>query len=177
MALKDIPKFEMANNVSISVYGYQEGKEGQEEFVYPLEVNERSVNLLLIADDDTNYYCFIQAIGRLVGSQYSKGKRKTHFCRFCLHGFSSNSESIGKAQHRRTVEEMDEKLKKHEERCFAFAAQRTEFPNDPVLKFENIQRQLEAPFTVYADFENILKQCRWEQVSRTYRLFLCLPNC
>ena len=29
-------------------------------------------------------------------------------------------------------------------------------PNE--LNFENIQKQIEAPFTVYADFESILKQ-------------------
>ena len=46
-------------------------------------------------------------------------------------------------------------MKEHEERCFA---QRTEFPDDPILKFENIQKQVEAPFTVYADFESILKE-------------------
>ena len=32
-------------------------------------MNERHVNLLLIADDDTNHYCFIKNFGRLVGSQ------------------------------------------------------------------------------------------------------------
>ena len=66
---------------SISVYGYQEGKEDQEGFVYPLkvrtEVNERHVDLLLIADDDTNPYCFINDFGKLVGSQYSNAKSKT----------------------------------------------------------------------------------------------------
>ena len=51
---------------------------------------------------------------------------------------------------------MEEKLKKHEERCFAFAAQRTEFPDDPILKFENIQKQVKTPFTVYVGFESIL---------------------
>ena len=66
MALSDIPKFEKVNNVSISVYGHQKGKEeDQEGFVYPLkvskEVNERHFDLLLIADDDTNHYCFIKA--------------------------------------------------------------------------------------------------------------------
>ena len=57
MALKDIPKFERMN-VSISVYAYQAAG-GQEGFIYPLkvskEVNERRVNLLLIADDDTSH--------------------------------------------------------------------------------------------------------------------------
>ena len=86
MTLKDIPN---SISVSISVYGYQEGKEDQEGFVYPLkvskEVNERHVNLLLTADDDTNHYCFINNFGRLVGSQYSNAKSKTYFCRFWVH--------------------------------------------------------------------------------------------
>ena len=162
MTLKDIPKFERLNNVSISVYTYQEGKAGvQEGFIYPLkvskEVNERHVNLLLIADDDTNH-CSIKDFGRLVGSKYSSDNHKKYFCRFCLHRFSSHSAFKGKAQHWKTVEDMEKKLKEHEECCFAFAAQQTEFPDDHILKFENIQKQVEAPFTVYADFESILKQ-------------------
>ena len=146
MTLKDIPKFERLNNVSISVYAYQAAG-GQEGFIYPKvskEVNERHVNLLLIADDDTNHYCFIKDFGTLLGSQYSSAINKTYFCRFCLHGFSSHSAF--------------KRLRKHEERCFTFAAQRIEYPDDPILKFENIRKQGEAPFTVYADFESILKQ-------------------
>ena len=30
---------------------------------------------------------------------------------------------------------MQKKLKDHEQNCFAFTAQRTEFPEDPVVKF------------------------------------------
>ena len=57
---------------------------GQEGFVYPLkvskEVSKRRVYLLLIADDDTNHYCFIKDFGKLVGSQYSTFSHKTYFC-------------------------------------------------------------------------------------------------
>ena len=159
MTLKDIPKFERLNNVSISVYGYQEGLEG---FVYPLkvskEVNERHVDLLLIVDDDTNHYCFIKDFGRLVGSQYSNANKKPYFCRFSLRGSSRVYRAQDRSQHRRTDENMEKKLKGPERNCFAFAAQRSEFPDDPIPKFENIQNQVEAPFTVYADFESILKQ-------------------
>ena len=35
--------------------------------------------------------------------------------------------------------------------------QRTKFPKDPMCRFTNIQKQLPAPFLVYADFESILK--------------------
>ena len=77
MVLSDIPKFERKNNISISVYGYQDGKDG---YVYPLkiskEVNERHVDLLLIANDNTNHYCYIKDFSKLVGSQYSSGSNK-----------------------------------------------------------------------------------------------------
>ena len=49
-------------------------------------------------------------------------------------------------------------MKEHEEHRFAFAAHRTEFPDDPILKLESIQKLVEAPFTVYANFESLLKQ-------------------
>ena len=90
MALKDIPKFKRLNNVSISVYGYQEGKEDQEGFVYPVkvskEVNDCHIDLLLIASDVTTHYCYIKDL--LVGSQYSNHNHKTYYYRYCLHGFS-----------------------------------------------------------------------------------------
>ena len=92
------------------------------------EVNERHVNLLLISNDDTNHYCFIKDFGKLVGSQYSNAKSKMIFCRFCLHGFTRHSTPRGRVQYRRTREEMEKKLKEHE---------RTEFPVDPIIKFEN----------------------------------------
>ena len=162
MTLKDIPKFERLNNVLISVYGYQEGKEDQEGFVYHLkvskEVNKCHVDLLLISNDDSNHYCCIMDFGKLVGSQYSSHNHKTYFCRFCLNGFSRHLAPQGQdRQHRRMDEDMKKKLKAQEKKCFAFAAKRTEFPDDHIIKFENIH-QVEAPFTVYADFESILEQ-------------------
>ena len=95
---------------------------------------------------------------KLVGSQYSNTTNKTYLCRLCLYGFSNHYSSRDKAQHRRTGKEMTEKLEEHEKNCFGFAAQRTEFPDEPVVKFVNIQKQVKAPFTVYADFEGILKK-------------------
>ena len=128
--------------------------------------------------------CFIKDFGRLVGSQYSSANNKTYFCRFCLHGFSSHSAPRGKAKHRRTVEDMEKRFKEHEEHCFAFAAQQTEYPDDPIIKFENIQKQVEAPFTVYADFESILKQLSGDgnkcqehiACSYTYQIVSSIPE-
>ena len=52
---------------------------------------------------------------------------------------------------------MKQKLKAQEEDCIAFTTQRTEFPEDPVVKFRNVKNQLATPFVVYANFESILK--------------------
>ena len=107
----------------------------------------------------------------MVGSYYSSHNHKTYFCCFCLHGFSGSYRAQDLLQYRRTDEEMKQKLRDHGENCFAFAAQCTEFPNDPIVKFKNVQNQVEAPFTVYADFETILRDERWEQVPRTYSFY------
>ena len=48
---------------------------------------------------------------------------------------------------------MEEKLKKHEERCFAFTAQRTEFPDDPILNLRIYRSKLKH----HLQFMQILK--------------------
>ena len=40
------------------------------------------------------------------------------------------------------------KVKDKKQNCFAFAAQRIEFSEDPVVKFKNVQKQVQAPFVV-----------------------------
>ena len=60
MALKDIPKFERLNNVSISVYTYQAAG-GQEGFIYPLkvskEVNEQQHIAMHVKGDKVRDHC------------------------------------------------------------------------------------------------------------------------
>ena len=45
--------------------------------------------------------------------------------------------------------------------------QRTKFPKYPRCRFTNIQKQLQAPFVVYADFESILNPVS-EEVNVTH---------
>ena len=53
-----------------------------------------------------------------------------------MHGFSRHSAPRGQdRQHRRTDEDMKEKMMARAKSCFAFAVQRTEFPYDPIVKF------------------------------------------
>ena len=149
MAMKDIPKFERRNNVSISLYGFQEkvtnGKGKVEEgYAYPLktvkEARERHVNLLIISRGGISHYCLIRNFSRLVRSQVTKHKGTHHFCRFCLHGFTR-----------------EDLLKDHEGECFVHGGQKTVFPENTVVEFTNIAKQMQAPFTVYADFESVLE--------------------
>ena len=145
VALKDIDRFERQNDVSVSVYGFEEGKEEEEGVVYPLRVTRivkpKHVNMLLIANDDTNHYCWIKNMSKLLSSQYSNHNGVQHFCRFCLHGF------------RRA-----DLLEKHEGVCYTHSAQRIEFPEDTTVQFKNIEKQVKAPFIVYADFESLLRE-------------------
>ena len=62
----------------------------------------------------------------------------TYCCKKCLQGYSTK-----------------ELLATFAEDCCH--RQRTMFPKDPRCRFTNIQKQLPAPFVVYADFESLLK--------------------
>ena len=96
MQLKDIARFERLNDVSISVYGWEEGKKNDDDedvpgFAYTLrvarEVKPRHADLLLIGNNDTQHYCWINKFSRLVSAQYSVHDGELAYCRFCLHGF------------------------------------------------------------------------------------------
>ena len=75
VTLKDIPKFEKQNDVSISVYGWEQkwkaDKQNVVGFPFPLkvskEVKAKHVNMLLISNNDTNHYCWIKKMFLLYG--------------------------------------------------------------------------------------------------------------
>ena len=62
----------------------------------------------------------------------------THFCKKYLHGYST-----------------PELLGNHGVNCHH--AQRTKLAQDSRCRFNNVQKQLPAPFVAYADFESILQ--------------------
>ena len=73
MKLQQIPKFEKQNEISINVFGYEEG-------VYPLHISSfrfpRHINLLLITDGEQNHYCLIRDLGRLLNHQSQNRQKK-----------------------------------------------------------------------------------------------------
>ena len=80
----------------------------------------------------------IRNFSRLVGRQLNNHGHTVHCCRRCLQPYSSQ-----------------ELLDAHAIDCCH--AQRTKVPKDPRCRITNIQKQLLAPFVVYADFESILQ--------------------
>src|SRR5271157_5394427 len=137
VCLNDIDKFERCNDgISVNVFGY----EGE---VYPLRLSQvcdsKIVDLLLIANDSTQHYCWIKNFSRLLTSQ--TGGNTLYYCRRCLNGFKEI-----------------ESLAKHNEYCSQHDAVRPKLPEPgTMLQFENYNRSMRVPFIVYADFESFIK--------------------
>lgn len=140
VSLKAIDKFEKQNpEISINVFGY-------ENSVYPLRTSKHVnrlevVNLLLISDEETQHYCIIKDMSRLLASPTSSKKVKHHYCLRCLNPFNSQNS-----------------LNKHMEYCSFNEAVKIEMPKDgSTNSFNNHNISMRVPFIVYADFESFIK--------------------
>ena len=143
VSLKQIDKFENNNNYAINVFGYEYA------VVYPLRISEKKdlvINLLLIANEETNHYCWIKNMSRLLSSEINNHQHKRHFCYRCLNSFIS-------------VKSLD----KHKEYCQNNEAVKIEMPmfkddegkflGPKYIYFKNFYKKQRVPFVVYADFE------------------------
>ena len=133
-----IDKFEKQNPYAINVLGY-------EKVVYPLRIskkkNEQVINLLLIANEETNHFCWIKNMSRLIYGDVSNHHGKRHFCYRCLNSFPS-------------VKSLD----KHTEYCQNNEEVKIEMPmdeegNPEYIYFKHHYKKQRVPFVVYADFE------------------------
>ena len=153
VSLKQIDKFEKQNNYAINVFGY-------ERVVYPLRISKKKdqvINLLLIANEETNHFCWIKNMSRLLSSGINNHQHKRYFCYRCLNSFKS-----------------EKSLDKHKEYCQNNEAVKIEMPirvddegnTFPVyIKFNHFHKKMRVPFVVYADFE-----CFTEKIDT------CQPN-
>ncbi|XP_065639695.1 uncharacterized protein LOC136072408 [Hydra vulgaris] len=126
-------------DISVNVLGYKSS-------VYPLHISENKniqhqIDLLIILNDETNHYCLIKSLSRLLSSQISKHDGKMHFCRNCLLGFST-----------------EESLSKHKLYCDTHDSVRIKLsePNT-MIEFNHFKKSMRVPFVVYADFESFIK--------------------
>ena len=140
VAINKINEFEKNNDIAVNVLGI---KEQRIYICRKWKYNDRknAANLLLIGDEEQRHYTAIKSLSRLLGSSNSKHKSKQHFCLNCLQGFHS-----------------EESRHKHFEYYKDNGAVRIEMPKEgSFMEFHDGQNQFKVPFTMYADFESILK--------------------
>ena len=137
--LSAVKPFAMKNGISINVYAVEDGK----RIIFPLCVKDkpvecRHVDLLMHESHEIQHYSAMRDFSRLISGQLSNHQHSIYSCQKSLHGcFSADV------------------LKRHMKRCKH--VQLAKLPDDPQCRFTNIQKQLPAPFIVYAVFESVLK--------------------
>ena len=146
---RGIDRFESQNpDISISVVGYNNKSEG----VYPLKVSyyskykieegrKHNIVLLLIKDGENSHYCYVKNLSALFASQINNHKGSRNYCLNCFNGFNK-----------------PESLDKHKEYCSNYDCVKINMPPpNTFLKFKNFLNSEKAPFSIYADFESIIK--------------------
>lgn len=149
--INDIRKFENANNVSVNVYTIG----SKNSVVKPLKVcdyeKDDHFDLLYLKNEETQHYCYISNLSRLISSQLSSGDKAVDICKRCF------------THYRKTDPKCKEKMANHLERCRGHKPARISMPavttagSNPTLKFKNFQNEFPVPIVAYADFECILQ--------------------
>ncbi|XP_070170874.1 uncharacterized protein [Polyergus mexicanus] len=161
MSLNKITRFERINDISINVYTVRSKKEGKGGCrVVPLRLTDdkkdRHVNLLYFNDttrrDDATHFAWIKNLSRLVGSQLSGRRHKSHICDRCMHYFRTS-----------------DKLSAHSVDCGRMNECAIVLPtkDDKWLEFRNYSRKERLPFVVYADLKCVLKKKEERRTSNT----------
>ena len=139
VSYKDYNKIEKQNQININVFGYA-------GFVYPIynskEKYDNYLEVLYIEEGEKSHYVLITDFDRLM-NKFNNDKRKKHFCKYCLHCFSSK-----------------DLLVNHGHDCYSLnGTQKIELPK-PGSKvfFRNYHRIQPVPFVIYADFEALTKK-------------------
>ena len=98
---------------------------------------------MLFSKDETRHYCLIRDLDRLLDC-ISKYGHRMHHCVYCLHGFVRQ-----------------DLLEAHEPRCSKHGPQKIRLPGEDhtTLSYSDVQKQLRAPFIIYAEFESLLINC------------------
>ena len=142
--VKQINKLEKQNpNLAINVFGWEKDT----VIVHRISSKEKSVkriNLMLIEKGEKQHYCWVKRESALLFDQ-SKNRNAKHYCMMCLTGFSRA-----------------DLLVEHEKYCNGVNGRptRIEMPKEGenILAFQNHQKQMKAPYVIYADFEALVKK-------------------
>lgn len=147
--VNQIPKFELQNDVSVNVIGFDDGD------FFPIYTSKHrnkahKVDLFYITKKDNTHYCYIKNLNGLL-SRTKTGNHGYKFCRNCFQGFTSQ-----------------EVLDKHLLYCSKHEAQHLKFPTEgdgDIVEFDDFSKQMRVPFVIYGDFEAF-----------ALKVDTCLPN-
>ena len=142
--VKQIDKLEKQNGkLAINVFGW----ENDTVIVHRISRKEPKVpriNLMLIESGKIQHYCYVKRESALLFDQ-SKNRNAKHYCMMCLTGFSRA-----------------DLLVDHKKYCNGVNGRptRIEMPKEGenILAFQNYQKQMKAPYVIYADFEALVKK-------------------
>lgn len=134
----EIPTFEKRNGLCITVYSW---RNKMPVVIYHSKNKvgaDRCIDLLLIKE----HFHLITNLSRLIGSSFSKEHCKKYVCRSCLSSYRSK-----------------QKLDHHKVFCIGdgYLFQMPE-EDENVLEFKNYRYQIPLDFTIYYDFESLLKR-------------------
>ena len=136
--IKDIPKVERLNNLSINVFSLEDQR--NKYSLYPVYISdsesENVVDLLYLEKDGNSHYCLIKDLDSF---RTDKNSHKQHTCRNCLRGFRT-----------------PEALENHKKICLDHSFCKVIMPKEDknILKFKNHHFKERMPFVIYCDFES-----------------------
>ena len=142
---------------NVNVFGY-------ENKAFPLyfskKFNEQVLNVLLISNEETSHYVFIEDYNRLMYSEVkTKNTYKKHFCMSCLQNFTTK-----------------EILNNHRERCLLINDTQAVKYETGIIKFKNHEKQIPIAFKIYVDRECLLKRINIDEGRYTKLYQKHIPN-
>ena len=142
---EDIPKYEVLNDVKIIVYVIKNKQFLQFFKSDYISKDKRTMNLLLIEENDNHHFCLINNISRLMNHLSKDKKHKTFICDNCN---NYNTQKL-------------EKLEEHQTICLKNEQTFVKLPiknKDDIMKFKNHQNEFQHPFSCFVDFESTLEK-------------------
>ena len=141
--VKQIDKLEKQNpNLAINVFGWEKDT----VIVHRISSKEKSVkriNLILIVSGERQHYCWVKRESALL---FDKAiNNKTFYCMRCLTRFTRAHTLVEHEKYCNGVNGRPTKIDMPEE-------------GENILAFQNHQKQMKAPYVIYADFEALVKK-------------------
>ena len=134
---KDCGKIGILNKIFVNVFCYEN------KVIYPVYLSNQRFNdcldLLLVSNNFVSHYVYIKDFNRVMFNK-TKHKVRKYFCKSCLQCFSS--ENV---------------LNERQKDCLLINKGQNVKLEKGFIKFKNFNRQIPAPFKIYADFECLLK--------------------